>query len=261
MYPDILGKTSFFVINESGEKVLRDFKKENDLGFSVLKYYSRDEYDDFNYMFYENFEYFNDYDSNGSDYERYGCKIEQGDVVVDIGANVGMFSRWAKLRGAERVISFEPMSKTFSCLLDNIGNDSECHKIAIGNGMGTLDMHILDNEGNLGGGTSMEIKGRNIVRSERVLQLSIGNLFEIGLVPDTIDFLKIDCEGSEKYIIENISDSDLGRIRKISMEYHQGELGEPLRKRFTDRLAGLGFTHFTLFHGDGSLIQLHFWKD
>lgn len=53
------------------------------------------------------------------EYEREDCKILPEDVVVDIGANVGMFARLAGLRGASQIFCFEPDSKNFSCLVEN----------------------------------------------------------------------------------------------------------------------------------------------
>jgi len=44
------------------------------------------------------------------------------------------------------------------------------------------------------------------------------------------------------------------------MEYHAGILGHEMREQFTERAATQGFNRFTLFHGDGGLVQLHLWK-
>lgn len=256
---------SFWVLGPGGKKILRNLKKENDGGFTVMKYYDRDGYDDFNYMFFENYEFVGDsedYGCTGSDYERKGCTISPGDVVVDIGANVGMFTRWAHLRGASRIISFEPVSTTFSCLVDNVSKIAECHKIAIGSKEEMIQIGIPSKEEEIGGGTRFMSDEINYARKENCISLTLGKLFEIGLLPEKIDFLKIDCEGSEKEIIETISDRDLLRIDKISMEYHNGDIGPETRVRFVERMQGLGYNHFTLFHGtSGDLQQVHFWKN
>jgi len=226
----------FWLIDQVGNKILRDLKSENESGFTIDKYRSGNGFDDFNYMFFENYEFKGDdgdYGCTGSDYERLGCTINPGDVVVDIGANIGMFSRWAHLRGASRIISFEPMSLTFSCLVDNLKGIAEFHKIAIGPKTSPVEMLIPDRHEfyDLGGGTMYAENGKSYTRKEISISMSISELFEIGILPERVDFLKIDCEGAEKEIIGSISDKDLLRIEKISMEYHNGDLGPIYKDR------------------------------
>jgi len=253
----------FYTLDRYGMKVLRDLKKENvEKKFSVQRYYNKEDgLDDLNYMYYENYEMFGIYDCIGSDYERYGCILEEGDVVVDIGANIGMFTRRALEKGASRVISFEPISHTFSCLVDNEGLLAECHKIAIGKNLSVCSFAIPDNISNLGGGSREDLlENREKVKIEKCVCMGLEDLWNLGILPEKIDFLKIDCEGGEKEIIESITDERLINIRKISMEYHQLILGENLRQDFTRRCFELGFQSFTLFHGDSGLVQVHLWR-
>jgi FkbM family methyltransferase len=253
----------FWTISKDGKKVERNLKSEiGEKKFSMEGYYNGERgIDDINYMYHENFNLFELHDSNGSDYERYGCKINEGDTVVDIGGNIGMFTRRALERGASRVISFEPMSKAYACLVDNVGYEAECHKIAIGTGLGSIDMSVVGNISNLGGSTSkQEMDTREIVYSEKCITMSLGDLWDLGILPERINFLKIDCEGGEKEIIESLTDEHLSKIDKISMEYHASILGHGMREEFGERAVSLGFQRFTLFHGDGALSQLHLWR-
>ena len=41
------------------------------------------------------------------EYSRFGVEVMEGDVVVDCGANVGMFSQYAIYKGASKVFSYE----------------------------------------------------------------------------------------------------------------------------------------------------------
>lgn len=54
-------------------------------------------------------------------YDREGLRFEPGAVIVDAGANIGMFSMYAAMRckGNARIYSFEPMGSTFSVLKAN----------------------------------------------------------------------------------------------------------------------------------------------
>jgi len=48
-------------------------------------------------------------------YDYFGYRVNAGDVVVDIGANIGTFSLYAaKICGASLVLSFEPFSENYS---------------------------------------------------------------------------------------------------------------------------------------------------
>lgn len=253
---------NFYIIGKNGEKILRNFEKENDeKNFSIERYYGREDgLDDFNYMYFEHYQMYNIFDSIGSDYERYGCILEEGDVVVDIGANIGLFSRRAIEKGASKVISFEPISSTFSCLVDNVGQNVECHKLAIGKNISFSNFITPDNLSNLGGGSREDfIPDREIANSQKCLCIGLEDLWEIGGLPSKIDFLKIDCEGGESEIIPSLSDERLISIRKISMEYHDYILGPELREEFVQRARDLGFQSFVLFHGK-NLSQIHLWK-
>lgn len=255
--------SNFYTINSQGEKVLRNLEVENnEKEFTIEKYWiSENGLDDVNYMYFENFQMYGVYDCIGSDYERYGCVIEEGDLVVDIGANIGMFTRRALEKGASRVISFEPMSLSYSCLVDNVGFQAECHKIAVASNLSSINFVIPDTLSNLGGGSREDlVENRETAKKEVCLALGMEDLWSIGLLPNKIDFLKIDCEGGEAEIIPQLTNERLSNIRKISMEYHAGILGHEMREQFTERAASQGFNHFTLWHGDGGLVQLHLWK-
>ena len=109
-----MGNKKIWTLDKEGNEVLRDLAKENE-SFTMDRYYSGD-FDGNNYMWHEMFTNFV-YDDNGCDYERYGCFIKEGDVVLDIGGNIGIFAHRAEFRGASKVISFEPLTPTFNCLI------------------------------------------------------------------------------------------------------------------------------------------------
>ena len=68
-------------------------------------------------------------------YLRHGVSINPGDCVLDVGANIGLFSLEAARRGA-KVHAFEPMPATFAALQANareLGDDKICtHNLALG---------------------------------------------------------------------------------------------------------------------------------
>jgi len=246
----------FWTIDKNGEHVLRDLSKEEE-GWSYDRYLSG-ELDAYNYMWHEMFNHYV-YDDNGCDYERYGCYIREGDVVLDIGGNIGVFAHRAETRGASKVISFEPMTPTFNCLIKNAGPKTDVYKMAIGSKNEWCEFKIEGDLSNTGGGTSVHNSGRDIVLREMVFILDVNEIFNL---PNKINFMKIDIEGGEVDVLNAISDNNLSSLRCLSCEFHKlNDEFEDFQQNFINRMNNLGFKSFVLFHGGGNLRTVSFWKE
>jgi len=197
---------------------------------------------------------FNEF-TNGCVYERYGCTIEKGDVVVDVGANIGVFANLASQRGAKKIYCFEPGDLAMSCLVKNAPKNAELFKSALGNIDGKVNLYLPSEGDTMSASCKMKFKIKNVVDAT-----TIDFLFADGLF-DKIDFLKIDAEGSEFDIINGISDNNLKKIRKISMEYHSNILGETPKEFIWKRLIDDGFKGFELRIGDGVHRIYNFWRE
>jgi len=247
----------FWTLRPDGSEVLRDLKKENE--FFNLDSYKKGEFDANNYQWFEMFHHYS-FDDIGCDYERYGCYIKEGDVVLDIGGNIGVFAHRAETRGASKVISFEPMTPTFNCLIKNAGKKTDVYKMAIGDKSGWIEFKIEGDLSNTGGGTSVHNSGRDIVHKEMVYKLDVNELFNN--LSDRIDFMKVDIEGGEVELLNGISDENLSPLRCLSCEFHKlNEEFEIFQEKFVSRMNNLGFRSFVLFHGDGTLRTVSFWKE
>ena len=53
----------------------------------------------------------------------YGSRIKAGDVVLDAGANVGVFTRKALWSGASKVVAIEPSPENVECLKRNFARE------------------------------------------------------------------------------------------------------------------------------------------
>ena len=251
----------FWTLRPDGSEVLRDLKKENE-NFS-LDAYRNGEFDANNYMWFEMFHHYS-FNDIGCDYERMGCYIREGDVVLDLGANIGVFAYRAETRGASKVICFEPVTPTFNCLIKNKGPKTLVYKNAVGSNQGFTTFNIHTDYTYIGGGTSHEqdlrLNGRNIIHSERVIIIGINEIFE-GM-NCKIDFMKIDIEGGEVDVLESITDGNLNSLRCLSAEFHKTyDEFETFQSKFVDRMSRLNFKHFTVYYGDGNLRTLTFWKE
>ena len=77
--------------------------------------------------------------------------LNEGDVFVDIGANVGLFSLIAsqKVGASGMVISFEPTPVTFERLQENINlnhlKNIDARRVALSDQAGSMDFYISEN--------------------------------------------------------------------------------------------------------------------
>ncbi len=164
-----------------------------------------------------------------------GFNIRAGDIVVDIGAHIGIFSLFAANNGA-RVYSFEPVPENFRLLKRNIqrnglGGVITAANMAVFSRSGEIELY-LDNHNC--GGHSTYVRNFGMPKI-RVPCLSLEELVKNNRI-EQIDFLKMDCEGSEYDILCCCPEEVLRKIKRISMEYHtwNGHTGEEL-KRYLER--------------------------
>jgi FkbM family methyltransferase len=138
----------------------------------------------------------------------------QGDLVVDLGANAGLFTLLAAKLGA-RVLAVEAQSGFLSLARQNLERN------------GCLD-HVVLVHGLVGGskglfGDAHNLRGASHFEIEPPVRDVAGILEPFG---DTrVAFLKMDIEGSEFGVITEEA-SWLDRVERISMEVHP-EHGEP----------------------------------
>lgn len=149
-----------------------------------------------------------------------GFGISPDDVVLDIGANVGIFSAYASaLAKNGKVYSLEPDPINFSRLQETLAvngmKNASVFNCAMSAASGTAVFFQTAGNRTLGSlsgafGGSGQISVKTVSLEDFIAQESIKK----------IDFLKIDCEGAEYDIFKSCPDKVLRIIRRISMEYH-----------------------------------------
>lgn len=189
-------------------------------------------------------------------YARKGWEIQPTDTVVDIGANMGMFLLWASAQATHgKILGIEPSHSFETLALNRDKNDLhriEIVRAAVASKPGMVDMHYYPGQNALShvGGmkhtfgtrffTKLLFRGGNtkpIV--EPVVAKTLPTILaEQGI--DSIDYLKIDCEGAEYDIFEGISDELFKKVKKIALEYHELQPGQKVSK-LVDRLKKVGF--------------------
>ena len=136
-----------------------------------------------------------------SDYESGGVEIQAGDTVIDCGAHIGLFSRFAVQRGAGRVIAIEPDPENLVCLEENLAEEIAAGKVTV------VKAGVWDRETRL----SLQIdQGNSAAHSfvfaygdpnaEKVDGIEVLPLDDIvqDLQLDRVDFIKMDIEGAER---------------------------------------------------------------
>lgn len=144
-------------------------------------------------------------------------KINKDSIVIDAGANVGMFSLLALSRGAKKVYSIEPVFKTFRALEKNLEKYSDRVEVfCFGLGGSTRSETLYTN----GWSTINSLFQLNENQSKEIqVNYKDINAF-MGLVEQDIDIMKIDVEGSEYEIFYRITDENILRVKSLVMEYH-----------------------------------------
>ena len=175
-------------------------------------------------------------------YNRLMSSIEDGSTVVDIGANIGVFSvKAARYKKDIRVLSFEPMQGNYEALkenirINNLENFIVPYKIAVsGNGEDKV-LYFKDKDS---GGASIHNYRNEAVSQIRVPSITLESIFKDHAIKQC-DFLKIDCEGAEGEIILNTPRSLFSHIKSMTIEWHEG-LNSITLKEFRKFLEDLGY--------------------
>lgn len=125
--------------------------------------------------------------------------LEKGDVVLDCGANVGVFTRHALERGASKVIAIEIAPENLEVLRRNFAAEIADGRVVVyPKGVWDKDeMLTLNVDPTNSAGDSVVIQQPNAQASIQVPLTTIDKLVaELGL--DRVDFIKMDIEGAEQ---------------------------------------------------------------
>lgn len=147
--------------------------------------------------------------------------IDNEDVFVDLGANIGMSAKYALSKGAE-LYCFEPDIKMLELLKKNVPS-AKIFPYAISPDVNELELYHWPNNYITGGPT---YKAKCITLHQ-----------VLDVVGKPIDYLKIDIEGYEEHLFDTLTLDDCTRIHKLMIEHHNYDTLD----KFCDKLIGLGF--------------------
>lgn len=153
-----------------------------------------------------------------------GFDFDNLDTVVDIGANVGLFADYITTKGAQKIYCVEPNTKAFEslCKLSNFNKNITPIKIAIDTQTGEKDIYCTEDNTTISrfeeylenSPYSYQYKKEN---TQTITWKDFINQQNIKYV----SLLKMDIEGHEYKIFEQIDENDLNKIERIILEFHR----------------------------------------
>ncbi len=174
--------------------------------------------------------------------------IERGGVAIDIGANLGYYTRkLSDTVGSEgRVYGIEPVPPIFEVLSHNTHRckNVTLHNVALGTEPSTITManDSVSKGGYFGTGQNFVNESNTSADVEFVAKMVKGS--ELFSTIDKIDLIKCDIEGYECVVMEE--------IRPI-IERHKPtiliESGGDNRTKIIDMFTQMGYKGYTLQHG------------
>ncbi len=148
-------------------------------------------------------------------------KINPGDLVIDIGANIGVFGLYASKNLASMVYEIEPLVENIPIIKSNFEKNNfknlKILNVAVSDKDGSdklftadLDSHGLLFDHNVQGG---------LTKFKIVKTMTLETIIKKNKI-NHINFLKMDCEGSEGNIFKSTKSKTWKMIDKVAIEYH-----------------------------------------
>jgi FkbM family methyltransferase len=174
------------------------------------------------------------------DFYHFDCssRLEEG-TILDIGAGIGEFAIQAAAACPKcRVIGFEPFHQSYEFFKENITINSLTNVTAVSAAVSSTPGRLVMD---VSSGNPLQYRTQTGSSSENTVETVplIGYLDAQSI--SSVDLLKLDCEGGEFDIVLPISDMDLHRIHRISMEYHDGLTGHD-HHEIVEKLEKAGFS-------------------
>jgi FkbM family methyltransferase len=161
-----------------------------------------------------------------------GYEIQSGDTVIDVGANIGLFTAFAASSASDvKVYSFEPFASNFAWLRKNV-EDSGLTNVrvfqqAVAGSPGQKPFFI-DPENCMFHSLVCDQSFDGQKRThEMVTCTTLDEIFKENRIK-CCHLLKLDCEGAEFEILASSSPESLNRVRKVVGECHANYTAESL---------------------------------
>lgn len=174
-------------------------------------------------------------------YESFFNEIENLDNVLDVGANVGLFTKFCLDKGAKKVISVEINQKAIDTF-KSIYKENESVKLiekAVCTTPNQVELY-LDPSNSLVGSINQN-HTNNLSDKQFVETITLDEIFDTNSI-ENLSLLKMDIEGAEYDAMLSVSDENLNKVEFLLMEFHDN-YGGVLRENILNRLENAGFEY------------------
>lgn len=172
------------------------------------------------------------------EYEKFDPMIESDDIIIDVGAHIGIFSMYvSQFCSTGKIFCYEPSKENFELLCQNIELNNKKNIFQKNCVVSSSDKEVSfyinsDKTANsLYESTSDSVK----IQSQTLQQIFDSNNLK------KCDYLKLDCEGAEYEIIDSLPDRYFINISKIYIEYHFNDSKPELLNKLIKKLEKLSF--------------------
>tara|TARA_R110000737_G_scaffold163384_1_gene190980 strand:+ start:58 stop:1017 length:960 start_codon:yes stop_codon:yes gene_type:complete len=247
--PDIIDKLTLGIkitLREKNKEVV--YSKDFYLKDEIPQNYFFSPYDEMSWGSWDSIMY-------GDEYKNM-FEIFEDDIVYDLGANVGAFSKWVDLKYPyTQIYGFEPTPGYLDCLNNTFSNKEQIQFFskAISNKEEIKHFNIFKDGvtnsliPNLNNHNAENYKGKVEIECVNLEEfINKNNLFQP-------TFIKMDIEGAEYDVIDSLSDEFILNTRILLLEFHNFHYKEGLKVErlynIIGRLISLGFG-FDIKRGD-----------
>lgn len=155
-------------------------------------------------------------------------KIRPGDVVIDLGANIGKFAERFAKRGAT-VYAFEPHPVAFAALTERLGGNPNVHCInkAVSSAAGEMKLYLRPDDDSIAATESSSLMAvKDNISTEHFVDVEVIRLVDFIKTLGRVRFLKMDIEGAEYDVLGDLLDNGMvGDIDFIVVETHERSPG------------------------------------
>src|ERR1022692_2992327 len=181
----------------------------------------------------------------------YGTRIRRGDIVLDAGANVGVFTRKALWAGAAKVIAIEPAPENLECLRRNFAAEIADGRVVV------YPKGVWNKDDVL----KLQIDPANSAEDSFVRTFEGGQFIEVPLTTidkmvaelglPKVDFIKMDIEGAEQRAVVGAKNTIARfRPRMALCIYHVQDDPTMVPKRVHDAVSDYKVTKTCLCQSD-----------
>ena len=180
-----------------------------------------------------------------NEYDIDGFEINPSDIIIDIGAHIGLFSLLvSQFCKTGKIFSFEPINDNFNLLISNL-------KLNHAENIRPFNLAVSRNTSSVNLFLNSDQSAHSIFSSDSesitVESISLQKIFDENKI-SSCKLLKLDCEGAEYEIIDSLPLEYFDKIQNIAIEYHAADSKPELAKELISKIKNAGFTIKTRPH-------------